>query len=180
MRLAHTILRTIIGALFIGHGTQKLFGWFGGPGPDATGETFEQLGLTPGRRHALAAGTAEATGGTLFVLGLANPLAAALVSATMITAIRRVHAKNGPWVTDNGFEYNLVLIAAALALARPRSSRDDARTEAGWALASLAAGLAGAAAAEAAARHEAQEQEQERRQDAEVHEFSRSPAAVAA
>ena len=174
MRLAHTILRMTIGALFVGHGTQKLFGWFGGPGPSGAGETFEQLGLTPGRRHALAAGTAETTGGTLFLLGLANPLAAALVCATMITAIRRVHAKNGPWVTDNGFEYNLVLIAAALALARPRSSRDDARTEAGWAVASLAAGVAGAAGAEAAAHHEQQHQ------GAEVHAFARSPAAVAA
>ena len=172
MRLAHTLLRTIVGALFIGHGTQKLFGWFGGAGLDATAQTFEKLGLRPGRRHALAAGAAEAGGGTLFVLGLANPLAAALISGTMLTAIRRVHARNGPWVTDGGFEYNLVLIAAALAVAAPRSASDDARSEWTWALASLLAGTAGAVSAELIARHE--------QHDAEVHEFAGPPSAVAA
>jgi putative oxidoreductase len=172
MRLAHTALRTIIGALFIGHGTQKLFGWFGGPGIDATGETFERLGLRPGRRHAIAAGAAETGGGTLFVLGLANPLAAALVSGTMLTAIRRVHARNGPWVTNGGFEYNVVLIAAALVLAAPRSAPDDARSELKWALASLGAGAAGAAGAELIARRE--------EQDGEIQEFAQPESAVAA
>jgi putative oxidoreductase len=172
MRLAHTLLRTVVGALFIGHGTQKLFGWFGGAGIDSTAQTFENLGLRPGRSHAVAAGAAEAGGGTLFVLGVANPLAAALISGTMLTAIRRVHARNGPWVTDGGFEYNLVLIAAALTLAAPRSAGDDARSEWMWALASLLAGTAGAVGAELIARHE--------EEAAEVHEFASPPSAVAA
>src|SRR5580704_13785876 len=118
MRLGSLGLRIAVGAFFVGHGTQKLFGWFGGSGLEATSQAFEQLGLRPGRPNAIAAGVAEAGGGALLASGLANPLA-----ATMLTAIRRVHAKNGPWVTNGGYEYNVVLIAAALALAPPREHR---------------------------------------------------------
>jgi putative oxidoreductase len=117
MKLGLTILRTIVGALFFGHGTQKLFGWFGGHGPDATAQMFEGLGLRPGRRHATAAGASEAGGGALLALGLLTPAAAASLIGTMFTAIRTVHLKNGPWATAGGYEYNLVLIAALLALA---------------------------------------------------------------
>ncbi|MDQ6836350.1 MAG: DoxX family membrane protein [Actinomycetota bacterium] len=144
--------------MFIGHGTQKLFGWFGGHGPDGTGQFFESLGLRPGKRHALAAGAAEAGGGALLALGAATPLASAALIATMLTAINRVHLKNGPWVSDGGYEYNAVLIAAALALAEtgPGSpSIDDARGAethgAKWALITLALGVLGAAGAHAVA-----------------------------
>ena len=152
MEPAYLFLRTTVGALFIGHGTQKLFGWFGGGGLDATGEAFEQLGLRPGRRHALAAGAAEAGGGALLALGVAPPLAASVLTATMLTAIRRVHLKNGPWATNGGYEYNLVLIAAALAVAAP-GHRDSAekRSDWPWSLAALLAGVAGAVGAELAA-----------------------------
>jgi uncharacterized membrane protein YphA (DoxX/SURF4 family) len=91
MGLFRLLARTTIGLLFVGHGTQKLFGWFGGGGLDGTGGFFEQLGLRPGRRHALAAGAAEAGGGLLFALGAATPLGAAAVSGSMITAIKTVH-----------------------------------------------------------------------------------------
>ena len=117
MHFARLILRAAVGGLFIGHGTQKLFGWFGGHGLEATGQAFEGLGLRPGRHHAVAAGIGEAAGGTALALGAATPLAAASLTATMLTAIDRVHFKNGPWVTNGGYEYNLVLIAAALAVA---------------------------------------------------------------
>jgi putative oxidoreductase len=130
MKIGRLILRLVVGGYFFGHGTQKLFGWFGGYGPDGTGQFFESLGLRPGKRHAVAAGAAEAGGGALLVLGAATPLASAALIATMLTAIHRVHLKNGPWVTNQGYEYNLVLIAAAAALAEtgPGSpSVDDAR-----------------------------------------------------
>jgi len=116
MRLGALIIRGVVGPLFIGHGTQKLFGWFGGHGRDGTAGFFEQLGLQPGKRHAVAAGTAETLGGLLVTLGALTPVAATMVSATMVTAIRKVHGAKGPWVTDGGFEYNLVLIAAMAAL----------------------------------------------------------------
>jgi putative oxidoreductase len=148
MHLGQFALRATIGSLFIGHGTQKLFGWFGGHGLDATGAFFEsKLDLRPGKRHALMAGAAEAGGGALLVLGAATPIAAAAVTGTMVTAIRKVHAPSGPWVTDNGWEYNAVLIAAVTALTatgpgRPSVDGDRFKGNA-LALAALAAGVAG-------------------------------------
>jgi len=117
MKIGRLLLRVTVGGFFFGHGTQKLFGWFGGNGLDATAQGFEHLGLRPGRRNAIAAGAAEAGGGALLATGIATPLAASVLTATMLTAIRTVHAKNGPWATNGGYEYNVVLIAAVLALA---------------------------------------------------------------
>jgi putative oxidoreductase len=117
MKFGLTLLRAVIGALFFGHGTQKLFGWFGGHGPEGTSQFFESLGLRPGRRHATAAGAAEAGGGAALALGLFTPAAAAALIGVMSQAIRTVHFKNGPWVTDGGYEYNLALIAALVTLA---------------------------------------------------------------
>jgi putative oxidoreductase len=110
MNLGIAALRGIVGSLFIGHGTQKLFGWFEGPGLDAAAGGFEQMGLRPGRRHATAAGLSEALGGALFALGALTPLAGSLLTGVMTTAIRKVHAPNGPWVAGGGWEYNAVLI----------------------------------------------------------------------
>src|SRR3954453_6749355 len=117
MKLGLTILRVVVGALFIGHGTQKLFGWFGGYGLEGTGGFFESLGYRPGKRAAMAAGASEAGGGALLALGFLSPLAAAGIVGSMSQAIQAVHAPKGPWVSDGGWEYNAVLIAAALAVA---------------------------------------------------------------
>src|SRR5580704_65081 len=116
MKIGRLLLRFTVGSLFFGHGTQKLFGLFGGHGLDATANMFESLGMRPGRRNAIAAGLAEAGGGAGIALGLATPLSAAVLTSTMLTAINRVHLKNGPWVTNGGYEYNIVLIAAVIAL----------------------------------------------------------------
>jgi len=158
MKLGRLLLRLSVGGFFIGHGTQKLFGWFGGHGLDATAAGFEQLGLRPGRRHAIAAGTAEAGGGALLAAGLQTPLAASVLTATMLTAINRVHAKNGPWASNGGYEYNVVLIAAVLTLAEvgpgPLSLdavRGRERSGGGWALAALITGALGAVGAHLAA-----------------------------
>jgi len=140
MRIASKLLRLTVGALFFGHGTQKLLGWFGGAGLDATAETFAKLGLHPGRRNAIAAGAAEAGGGALLASGVATPVAASVLTATMLTAIDRIHARNGPWLTNGGYEYNLVLIAAVLALAESSGHRHGSHR----ALAALIAGAAGA------------------------------------
>src|SRR4051812_678309 len=140
MKLSRLILRLLIGGLFIGHGTQKLFGWFGGHGLDGTGGFFESLGLKPGKRNAIAAGVSEAGGGALLATGLAMPLAGAALTGTMTTAIRHVHGSKGPWAGDGGWEYNAVLIAATLALVEDNNG-------AAWALAAAAAGVAGSFAA---------------------------------
>jgi putative oxidoreductase len=150
MDLGRAIIRGVVGPLFIGHGTQKLFGWFGGHGLEGTSGFFEQLGLRPGRRHATAAGVAEAGGGLLLTLGAFTPVAATAISATMMTAMRKVHLSKGPWVTNGGYEYNLVLIAAMAALVEAgpgRPSVDSAvfpkMKGTTWALATLAAAAAG-------------------------------------
>src|SRR5437899_1491717 len=111
MDISLLALHVVIGALFVGHGSQKLFGAFGGYGITGTAGWMESIGLKPGRLHAVAAGAAEFFGGALLAAGLVVPFAAAVVIATMITAIITVHARNGVWVTDQGYEYNLVLIA---------------------------------------------------------------------
>jgi putative oxidoreductase len=158
MKIGRLLLRLTVGGLFVGHGARKLFGWFGGHGLDATAQGFEQLGMRPGRRNAIAAGVAEAGGGTALALGFAMPLAASPLIATQLTAINRVHLKNGPWAANGGYEYNIVLIAAVLALAEigpGKLSLDSAlgreTSGLGWALAALAAGAVGAIGAQLAA-----------------------------
>jgi putative oxidoreductase len=111
------IIRLVIGLSFIGHGAQKLFGWFGGYGLEGTGGWMESLGMKPGKAMALLAGLAEFVGGIFFVLGLLTPLAGIMIAITMLIAIVKVHYANGYWSTNNGYEYNLALLAVAIGLA---------------------------------------------------------------
>ncbi|QQT00343.1 DoxX family protein [Peribacillus psychrosaccharolyticus] len=94
-----------------------MFGWFGGYGLNGTGRWFESIGMKPGVTMALFAGLAELIGGILFTLGLLTPLAAVLITGTMLMAIMKVHAPNGLWATSNGYEYNLTLLAVAIGIA---------------------------------------------------------------
>jgi putative oxidoreductase len=162
VKLGIAVLRTIVGTLFIGHGLQKLAGWFGGQGLEGTGAAFESLGLRPGKAHAAAAGTSEVVGGALLAGGLLTPLGATLLSGTMLTAIRKVHLANGVWVANGGYEYNVVMLASVFAvtdLGPGDWSLDGAlglrRSGPGWAIAQLAAGAAGSAAAVAIGTREA-------------------------
>jgi putative oxidoreductase len=166
MGLFRTLARVTIGLLFVGHGTQKLLGWFGGGGPEGTGEHFEQAGLHPGRRNALAAGAAETGGGLLFALGAATPLAASALSGVMITAIKTVHWPKGLWSSSGGYEYNLVLLTAVFGLTEngPGEWSVDGilgrkRWGTLWALAALGAGAAGSAAVLGAAKFEEKQEE---------------------
>jgi putative oxidoreductase len=162
MNAGRLLARLTIGGLFVGHGTQKLFGWFGGPGPEGTAQMMDKLELRPARRHALAAGLSETVGGGLLALGALTPAASALLSGTMFTAIRKVHFPKGLWNTGGGYEYNLTLIAALAALVEcgPGSLSVDRalgieRRGSGWALAAVAAGALGSAVAiEAGAQEE--------------------------
>ncbi|HEU0024937.1 MAG TPA: DoxX family membrane protein, partial [Thermoleophilaceae bacterium] len=110
-------LHVIPGALFMGHGAQKLFGLFGGHGIEGTGGFMETLGLRPGRVHATLAGGAELFGGLLLALGLLVPLAAAVLIATMVTASLTAHRAKGIWNENGGFELPLVFATIAFALA---------------------------------------------------------------
>jgi putative oxidoreductase len=111
------IIRLVVGLLFVGHGAQKLFGWFGGYGIKGTGGWFESIGIKPGVTMALLAGLTELIGGTLFTVGLLTPLAGIMIAGTMVMAIVKVHATNGLWATENGYEYNLILIAVTIGVA---------------------------------------------------------------
>src|SRR5262245_40031836 len=111
------LLRVTVGLILAAHGAQKLFGWFGGGGLEATGKGFEGLGFHPGKRAALMAGLAEITGGVLLALGLFTPLAAAIIIGVMVVAVGSIHIKNGFFNTGGGWEYNLVLVAAVLGIA---------------------------------------------------------------
>lgn len=104
MSVERLATRVLIGGLFIGHGGQKLFGWFGAPGRAGTEGMMESLQMRPAKAHAVAAGVSETVGGALLVAGLATPLAAATITGVMTTAIRKVHAPNGPRTTNGGWE----------------------------------------------------------------------------
>lgn len=111
------IIRLVIGLVFIGHGAQKLFGWFGGYGPKGTGGWMDSIGMKPGVLAAVAAGLVEFVGGAAFAAGLFTPVAAVLIALTMVVAIVKVHAPNGFWNTSNGYEFNLILIAVLVGVA---------------------------------------------------------------
>src|ERR1700754_1775719 len=117
MDLALLALRCVVGLLFMAHGIQKLIGTPGGGGLRQTAELFDALGMRPGRVHAAAAGTAELAGGALLALGLVTPIAAVLLIAVMVAAVLTVHLPRGFWNQNGGYEFNLLLIAAAFALA---------------------------------------------------------------
>lgn len=102
------ILRVVLGLIFIGHGTQKLFSWFGGRGINATGTFFSKIGFYPGSLWASVAGLAEALGGLGLALGLFTPIAAAAIASVMLMAIVKVHWSKGFWNTKGGIEFPLL------------------------------------------------------------------------
>ena len=153
MRAGHAIPGAVVGALFVGHGAQKLFGVFGGPGLEGTGQFFEQgLGLKPGKVHAALAGGAELGGGALLATGIAPPAAATALQGTMATAIWTVHKEKGLWNAEGGYEYPLVLMSVVFGVTMRRSGL-------AWALASLAAGIGGTAALLTFGRQAGEEQQ---------------------
>lgn len=110
-------LRLAAGIIFIAHGGQKLFGWFGGYGLEATGQWMASLGLAPGYLMALMAGSVEFFGGLTLLAGvLVRPAAAALAFA-MLVAIFSAHIGHGLFVANNGYEFALALFAIAATLA---------------------------------------------------------------
>lgn len=153
-------LRIVIGLTFAGHGSQKLFGAFGGPGLRNLASGFERMGLRPGRVHAFAAGATELACGLALALGLLTPFAAAGLIAVMTVAVLTVHLSNGFWNSNKGFEYNLALIAAAFALAGVGAGEWSLDNALGlavsgtwWAAAALAAGSLAGIATVAIGRH---------------------------
>ncbi|HEX7594539.1 MAG TPA: DoxX family protein [Anaerolineae bacterium] len=110
------ILRLVLGFLFIGHGAQKLFGWFGGPGMKGVTGWLGSMGMRPAWFWALMAGLSEFGGGVLLVLGFLSPLGSLGIIAAMLVAINKAHLSKGLWNSNGGYEFPLMNIAAALAI----------------------------------------------------------------
>jgi putative oxidoreductase len=123
------LLRVFIGVAFIGHGTQKLFGWFGGYGPQGTGGFFASQGYRSGVQMAVLAGLAEAGGGTLLALGLLTPLACAAIAIVMLNAIFAVTLKRGFML---GSELELTYLVTAISLAAIGPGRFSLDRAIGW------------------------------------------------
>jgi putative oxidoreductase len=129
------LLRIVVGGLFMGHGLQKLLGWFGGAGLQGTASMFDRGGLGPGRVTAPLGGAAEFGGGLSLALGFLTPLGASAVLVMMAGAVIAVHAKNGLWNQNGGSEFPIVLGAVALALTLIGPGRWSLDHLAGWRLA---------------------------------------------
>ena len=109
-------LRIPVAIIFIAHGAQKLFGSFGGYGLEGTGQWMASIGLEPGYQLALLAGSAEFFGGIALLIGLLARPAALMLSVTMVVAIFSVHFANGLFMTSNGYEFALALLAISISL----------------------------------------------------------------
>ncbi len=114
--LALLVIRVWLGVTFFLHGSQKLFGWFGGGGIAGTAGYLEGVGIRPGRFWAVLAGLGELGGGVLVGFGFLTPLGALAIVITMVVAISAVAGKRGFWVQNGGYEYNLLIIVVALVL----------------------------------------------------------------
>jgi putative oxidoreductase len=117
MALGLLIIRVVVGSLFIGHGTQKLFGWFGGYGLDGTGGFLEKMGFRRGRSWAMVNGLSESMGGLLLMVGLLTPLGAAAIVGVMTVATVTVHLEKGVWSQNGGFELPIVYAGVASGVA---------------------------------------------------------------
>lgn len=117
LNLGLLILRLVLGLTFMAHGSQKLFGWFGGGGLAGTTGMMQKMGLRAPGFWAILAALAEFGGGLLLALGFLNPLGSLGIIAAMLVAISQVHWPKGFWNTKGGFEFPLINLTAALALA---------------------------------------------------------------
>lgn len=167
MDFGKLIVRLVVGGFFVGHGLQKLRGAFGGPGLEGTEQMMTALSMHPAKVNARAAALSETVGGAGIALGAGTPFAAAALIGTMVTAVRKVHFKNGPWNAGGGWEYNAVLSAVVAGLTNdgPGDLSLDrligrTRWGLGWSVFALLAGVAGSTAAIEVGKRLAPAQEQ--------------------
>lgn len=119
--LGMLLVRLIVGMLIAGHGAQKLFGWFGGPGIQGFSGFAEKMGLRPAKFWAILAGLGEFGGGVLTALGFLNPLGPLAAISSMVVAIAKAHWGKPIWASEGGAELALTnaAIAATVAVEGP-------------------------------------------------------------
>ena len=141
------VLRAVTGLVWCGHGTQKLFGWFGARRRGTLEAEFSHFGYHPPLLFGYLAGTTELTAGALLCVGLATPVAAGLLAVVAVQATAAVKWRNGLWIQDDGYEYLLVLVAIAVSLAFMGAGQLSLDHALGTNLAGTAAGIVVAAVA---------------------------------
>lgn len=125
------LLRVVVGLTFFGHGTQKLLGWWGGPGLEGTRGWLGSIGFRHPAQMALLVALAESSG-IVFALGFLTPLTAIALCSAMAVAIGSVHWRHGFWNTEQGFEFNLTLLAVPVAVAATGPGRFSIDALIGW------------------------------------------------
>ena len=111
------VLRLVLGLILVGHGAQKLFGWWGGSGMTGWTGAMTRMRIRPVVPWAWMSALAEFVGGLLVAIGFLNPLGSFAIAGSMLVAIALVHWPKGFWTTKGGYEFNLLIIAAAAAVA---------------------------------------------------------------
>jgi putative oxidoreductase len=133
LSLGLLLIRVVFGLTLAAHGSQKLFGSFGGGGPAGTTTFFRSLGFRAPLLMAFVAGFGELAGGLLFAFGLLTPLAALILTVVMLNAIGTVHWKKGFFNSAGGYEFNLAILTAAVALTAIGPGRYSLDGALGWA-----------------------------------------------
>jgi putative oxidoreductase len=106
--IAQPMIRVTAGLLLVPHGSQKLFGWFGGKGMQGTAEYFASAGFEPGYFWAVLVALTETVGGLFLALGFLTRPVAAAIAVFMTVAVFQTHWPNGFFWTAKGFEYPLM------------------------------------------------------------------------
>jgi len=156
------LLRIVLGLAIAAHGAQKLFGSFDGPGPRGTADAFSGLRFRRPYEMAILAGLPELAGGLAFAVGFLTPVAGLAIAVVMLNAVMTVHWRNGFWASAGGYEFPLVIWAAAIAIATTGAGRfsvdrllgwTDELSGVGWGIAVLAGSVAISAATLTLGRH---------------------------
>jgi putative oxidoreductase len=126
------LLRVALGGIMAGHGAQKLFGWWGGPGMRGTAAICENLAYRAPSVMAVGLAVSESGGGLALATGLVTPLGALAVTVVMLNAVYLIHYPKGFWNSNGGYEFNLLITAAAVALAATGPGRFSLDRAVGW------------------------------------------------